>query len=308
MTPDRLVGIYLVGGSSRIPLIATLIAEQLRVVPSSLDQPETAVALGAHHVTQEGVSLRTSNLGPQQAPPDRRLPAAADRPDAEPRAQQRCRRSGPAHRTDAGHAAADGRNPVIRARRTRRSPQQVPAPQAGRRKLLIGVAAVVVLAVVAVGAVFLLRPASDLPTARELSAEGRHRRRGLQPVPAPARGHGRRQQRLQAGQEGSGADVSCSLPEATRSATRTWLRCRTRRSSRTPSWPMPRRPRAGGVAGQRPRRALAGGRRAAAPACWCSRSRPAAGRLADQDRLRAADDFTPDTLGDYFAEKVQPGT
>ncbi|HET6394132.1 MAG TPA: Hsp70 family protein [Blastococcus sp.] len=62
MTPDRLVGIYLVGGSSRIPLIATLIAEQLRIVPTSLDQPETAVALGAHHVPQEGVTMRTSDI------------------------------------------------------------------------------------------------------------------------------------------------------------------------------------------------------------------------------------------------------
>ncbi|GLZ38631.1 hsp70 family protein [Actinokineospora sp. NBRC 105648] len=62
MTPDRLVGIYLVGGSSRIPLVATLIAENLRVVPTSLDQPETAVALGAHHVPQEGITMRTGDL------------------------------------------------------------------------------------------------------------------------------------------------------------------------------------------------------------------------------------------------------
>jgi len=62
MTPDRLVGIYLVGGSSRIPLVATLIAEQLRVVPTSLDQPETAVALGAHHVPKEGVTMRTADM------------------------------------------------------------------------------------------------------------------------------------------------------------------------------------------------------------------------------------------------------
>src|SRR5439155_6258840 len=62
-TPDRLAGIYLVGGSSRIPLVATLIAEQLRVVPTSLDQPETAVAQGAHHVPREGISMRTQDLG-----------------------------------------------------------------------------------------------------------------------------------------------------------------------------------------------------------------------------------------------------
>ena len=62
LTPDRLAGIYLVGGSSRIPLVATLIAENLHVVPVNLDQPETAVALGAHHVSQDAVSLRTSDV------------------------------------------------------------------------------------------------------------------------------------------------------------------------------------------------------------------------------------------------------
>ncbi|MBP2334436.1 actin-like ATPase involved in cell morphogenesis [Saccharothrix coeruleofusca] len=57
LTPEQLAGIYLVGGSSRIPLVATMIAEQVRVVPTSLDQPETAVALGAHHVPKDGVSV-----------------------------------------------------------------------------------------------------------------------------------------------------------------------------------------------------------------------------------------------------------
>ncbi|MBO0841372.1 MAG: hypothetical protein J2O49_11195, partial [Sciscionella sp.] len=56
-----------VGGSSRIPLVATLIAGQLGVVPVNLDQPETAVALGAHHVPQDGISMRTQDLGGQLA-------------------------------------------------------------------------------------------------------------------------------------------------------------------------------------------------------------------------------------------------
>jgi hypothetical protein len=47
VAPDRLSGIFLVGGSSRIPLAATLIQEQVGVTPVALDQPETAVALGA---------------------------------------------------------------------------------------------------------------------------------------------------------------------------------------------------------------------------------------------------------------------
>ncbi|GAA1356122.1 Hsp70 family protein [Saccharothrix algeriensis] len=61
LAPTQLAGIYLVGGSSRIPLVATMIAEQVRVVPTSLDQPETAVALGAHHVPKDGVTPRAKD-------------------------------------------------------------------------------------------------------------------------------------------------------------------------------------------------------------------------------------------------------
>lgn len=42
-----LSGIYLVGGSSRIPLVARLIQERLALTPTTLDQPETSVASGA---------------------------------------------------------------------------------------------------------------------------------------------------------------------------------------------------------------------------------------------------------------------
>ena len=62
LSPDRLAGIYLVGGSSRLPLVGTMIAEKLGVVPGSLDQPETAVALGAQHVARDGLSMRTQNV------------------------------------------------------------------------------------------------------------------------------------------------------------------------------------------------------------------------------------------------------
>jgi hypothetical protein len=61
MSPEQLVGIYLVGGSSRIPLVSTMIVEQVRVAPTSLDQPETAVALGAHHVPKDGINLRATD-------------------------------------------------------------------------------------------------------------------------------------------------------------------------------------------------------------------------------------------------------
>ena len=47
LTPDRLAGVYLVGGSSRVPLVARLIQQGLGVTPTTLDQPETSVVTGA---------------------------------------------------------------------------------------------------------------------------------------------------------------------------------------------------------------------------------------------------------------------
>ncbi|KDN20281.1 Hsp70 family protein [Amycolatopsis rifamycinica] len=50
LTPAQLSGVYLVGGPSRMPLLATLLGRQLGVTPTTQDQPETAVAFGLHHV------------------------------------------------------------------------------------------------------------------------------------------------------------------------------------------------------------------------------------------------------------------
>jgi type VII secretion-associated protein (TIGR03931 family) len=47
LKPAELAGIFLVGGSSRIPLVARLVHQRTGVVPTSLDQPETVVARGA---------------------------------------------------------------------------------------------------------------------------------------------------------------------------------------------------------------------------------------------------------------------
>jgi actin-like ATPase involved in cell morphogenesis len=62
LTPDRLAGVYLVGGSSRIPLVAKLITEHLRVVPTSLDLPECTVALGAHQVPELARATHTAQV------------------------------------------------------------------------------------------------------------------------------------------------------------------------------------------------------------------------------------------------------
>ncbi|MEV0678495.1 type VII secretion-associated protein [Actinosynnema sp. NPDC050436] len=47
LDPRALAGVFLVGGSSRIPLVGRLVLEQTGVVPTSIDQPETVVARGA---------------------------------------------------------------------------------------------------------------------------------------------------------------------------------------------------------------------------------------------------------------------
>lgn len=47
LRPQQLTAIFLVGGSSRIPLVSRLVYERTGVVPTTLDQPETVVARGA---------------------------------------------------------------------------------------------------------------------------------------------------------------------------------------------------------------------------------------------------------------------
>ena len=141
LAPDRLAGIYLVGGSSRIPLVAAMIAEQMRIVPTNLDQPETAVALGALHVLQEGTSLRTEAMPEERtthiAPPPR--PAApAQRPPAAPPPVTRLPMASPT-------------GPQVRPVAAQTAPQSVAPTGTKRFKLLIG--AVVVAVVAAVGIV-----------------------------------------------------------------------------------------------------------------------------------------------------------
>ncbi|MFF4874736.1 Hsp70 family protein [Micromonospora sp. NPDC000668] len=47
LRPDQLSGLFLVGGSSRIPLVARMLHAELGVAPTVLDQPELPVAEGA---------------------------------------------------------------------------------------------------------------------------------------------------------------------------------------------------------------------------------------------------------------------
>ncbi|WP_372669865.1 Hsp70 family protein [Amycolatopsis kentuckyensis] len=73
LSPAQLAGVYLVGGPSRMPLLATLLARQLGVTPTTQDQPETAVAFGLHHVPLGSTSDLTvpafAPVRPPAAPP-----------------------------------------------------------------------------------------------------------------------------------------------------------------------------------------------------------------------------------------------
>ncbi|MBC6446324.1 type VII secretion-associated protein [Actinokineospora xionganensis] len=133
LAPQQLAGIFLVGGSSRIPLVARLVAERTGMVPVTLDQPETVVARGA-------------------------LRAAAVEPDHTGAMAARPGRSGPA-----GVLAAESTMPVDhrpplppRPMGPHSGPLPVPRPAKPRRTALLVGAAVVVVAAVAVTMVVLL--------------------------------------------------------------------------------------------------------------------------------------------------------
>jgi molecular chaperone DnaK (HSP70) len=66
--PEDIAGVFLVGGSSRIPLAATLLHRALRIAPTVLDQPELVVAEGALHA-EPAISTPRSALGAPVAPP-----------------------------------------------------------------------------------------------------------------------------------------------------------------------------------------------------------------------------------------------
>src|ERR1700759_36205 len=65
LRPDQLAGVFLVGGSSRIPLVARLVYQRLGIIPTTLDQPETVVARGALRAVSLD-PLRTGGLRVQQ--------------------------------------------------------------------------------------------------------------------------------------------------------------------------------------------------------------------------------------------------
>ncbi|ROO60057.1 Hsp70 protein [Micromonospora sp. Llam0] len=66
LAPADLAGVFLVGGSSRIPLAAQLIHSGLGVAPTTLEQPETVVADGSLRL---GAAARVDLPGPRPPAP-----------------------------------------------------------------------------------------------------------------------------------------------------------------------------------------------------------------------------------------------
>ncbi|HEY0638980.1 MAG TPA: Hsp70 family protein, partial [Pseudonocardiaceae bacterium] len=66
---EQLVGVFLVGGSSRIPMVSRLLHERLGVVPVTLDQPETVVARGGLRAVMADPDRATVPGGPGHALP-----------------------------------------------------------------------------------------------------------------------------------------------------------------------------------------------------------------------------------------------
>ncbi|HWD05540.1 MAG TPA: type VII secretion-associated protein [Amycolatopsis sp.] len=167
LRPRQLTAIFLVGGSSRIPMISRLVHERTGVVPTSLDQPETVVARGALRAVL-GDSDRAGAAVARPASTDRRTDVlrpgeSAPRPVPARPAQQP--RPGP----------SSGPVPVF-------PPRPVGAPAApaaaswspeqprkvGRNRLLWGIGAVVVVVALVAGAVlYFVNQGGNQPSAQQ---------------------------------------------------------------------------------------------------------------------------------------------
>jgi hypothetical protein len=126
LAPGRLAGVFLVGGSSRIPLVATALHRALGPAPTAIEQPELVVAEGSL-LTRHAGQPRSSRTGDGHPHPHPHPGSVAQAPHA---------RATPA--SPAGVQATYGRGPAARRAAT-------------RKPMLIGVAVAVVL-IVLIGA------------------------------------------------------------------------------------------------------------------------------------------------------------
>ncbi len=82
---DRVAAVLLVGGSSRIPLVADLLREETGFTPSTIDQPETVVAEGSVRLASGGTgTTRAASAVPVAPQPAAPVGVAPPRVPADP--------------------------------------------------------------------------------------------------------------------------------------------------------------------------------------------------------------------------------
>ena len=153
LAPRQLAGVFLVGGSSRIPLVARLVHDHLRVVPTSIDQPETVVARGA----LRAVSLdpeRTGGVAQQKKP----VPGG---PSGEVTHNLRVRDDTTRKITRRITPPPAGQFPLPLPFPAAAPP---PPPKKSRAPLFIAIGVVAVLAAAGVGAFYWFKPEKPQPT------------------------------------------------------------------------------------------------------------------------------------------------
>jgi len=79
VTRERIAGIFLVGGSSRVPLAASLLHRTLNIAPTVIEQPELVVAEGALHTLPVHSPVQVEKPAPRQPPAPVMPPPVIDR-------------------------------------------------------------------------------------------------------------------------------------------------------------------------------------------------------------------------------------
>jgi molecular chaperone DnaK len=308
MVPNQLAGIYLVGGSSRIPLVATMIAEQVRVVPTSLDQPETAVALGAHHVPRDGVSPRPHD------PVAKEPPTVVTRP-VNPAV------SGP-YQVNPAVSGPYQVNPAVSGPYQVNAPQQfnfpsvTPRPRPKKksnRAVLIAAGAAVVLALAGVGGYFALN-GSGVPDAQDCKSDTEKDDKGftqcLRQLAGTIPDTSTCEPGDAAGMSGmnaiKGTVVSCAVKD---DYSVRYVLTETVTGAQQGADSLVRSLKSDTVEAQWAGNGLAGKYRAAADGgvgllAFTADDRPLLGIITKS----GGEDLTADTLADFFENTVQPGT
>ncbi|RRR99267.1 Hsp70 family protein [Glycomyces terrestris] len=153
--PEQLAGLFLVGGSSRMPMVAKMLHEGLGIAPTVLEQPELPVSEGAALALTSAAPVTPPAPMPS-SPPQLTAPSLG-LPPVTPGSDQTIplRRGG------------DDKAPEPPRRGTEYKARRIPP-----KWIAIGVAAVVLVAAAAVGVWWFTNPYKQRPFAEELREVG----------------------------------------------------------------------------------------------------------------------------------------